>query len=327
MEANNSLSRFWRARLKNLCRERRFGNDYLPDDDEGRSILIALLSLGGLPDAVALEFAWWCEAELPTLKRQASRTKWRNIGKLIGITTKELGDYKLWCFGVPADQTPEEFEVWKKKRRKEQDAKRSKKYRDKLKVEKEAEKVRMLQMAKQMAKTHSNPRHTEILEMLAESRYLSVAEIMKKARKSHAFVRSCNRTTTWVKGPPENVIVSDLRKTVHRSLKQLEAKGAIRTFTIPGERGPERLATLSMASWHPSQDDKVNNDKDLSQNQVRHASRERDGVCGIASDGIQSLPNPQPYQTNALPFRVIPSPVHPMVQYSDDSEADMALAV
>jgi hypothetical protein len=243
----NNPTRFWRARLKRLCREKRFGNDFLPDNDEGRSILIALLSLGGLPDAVAIEFAWWCDAELPTLKRQACRTKWRDIGKLIGMTTKELEEYKLWCFGVPADQTPKEFEAWKKERSKRLARERQQERRKRLKAEKEAEKERKLQMAKTMAKKHSNPRHVAILKMLADSRYLSVAEIMKKARKSHAFVRSCNRTTTWVKGPPENVIVTDLRKTVHRSLKQLEAKGAIRTFTIPGERGPERLASLSMA--------------------------------------------------------------------------------
>jgi hypothetical protein len=225
------------------------------------------------------------------------------------MTTDEMVEYRLWSFGLPIDQTPAQFKAWKEQRRKEQAAARSKKYRDSVKAKKEAEMVTRQKRAK--ATANGNARHAAILDWLCDEKYyLSVSEIMKRARKSHAFVRPVSRSTTSVKGPPEETIVTDLRKVVHRCLDQLEAKGVINTWLIPGRRVPQRVAKMTMTPCHHANDPEANKTEGFPQNRVRHAAWGRDVVSVMPSKTTVS-------RTKAVPFRVIDggSPPHRPTPY------------
>jgi hypothetical protein len=225
--------RFVRSDLSALCREERFGNDFLPDDDDGRAMLTAFLCIGE-SDVVAIKFAPWCEAELPALKRRARCTKWANIGKLIRITTKEIEEY----IGLPIDKTAEEFEAWKKDRSKRMAKERQQQCRERLKEEKERKLAR--------AKAEPNPRHAAIHKMVTDPwSSVSVPEIMRKVSKSKAFQRSSRSYVTYVGGPPPSAIVKNLRDAVHETLNQLEAKGIVVTARRPGKRGPVRWVRLA----------------------------------------------------------------------------------
>jgi hypothetical protein len=281
----NNPTRFWRARLKRLCREKRFGNDFLPDNDEGRSILIALLCLGGLPDAVAIEFAWWCEAELPALKSQARRIKWCDVGKIIGMTTQELEEYKLWSFGLPADQTPEEFKTWKKDRSKRLARERQQKRREILKAEKERK--------MEMAKAERNPRDATIRKVLVEHGHpMRVPEIMQAVRRLYDFKNLSSE--------------SSLRTAVHKSVKRLEKNGAVITAKQPGRTGEKWVfipTKVTIPLYPPEKPVKSNKINGLIENRPCHAAcrvRERDALPGTGSDDIQSLPSPRTDQTKRI---------------------------
>jgi hypothetical protein len=109
-----------RLKLQKLFRLR-FGNHFLPDSDDGRTMLTALLCVG-LTNESAIETAPWCEIdELRKLKRQARQVKWWRdktaIGKLIGLTFDEWVLAKLWLTG-PIDRSEKELEAWREERRK-----------------------------------------------------------------------------------------------------------------------------------------------------------------------------------------------------------------
>jgi hypothetical protein len=126
------LKRSLYNKLNELCRDdRRFGSNFLPENDEGRRMLIAQLRFG-LSDEAAIDFAQWCEAELPELKRQARRMKWREVSSLIDLTLEEWEGHQLWQIGPPVDKTPEELEEWWKDRRKKQARDRQQRRREKL---------------------------------------------------------------------------------------------------------------------------------------------------------------------------------------------------
>ena len=224
--------RFVRHNLSELCREERFGNDFLPEDDEGRNMLVAFLCIGE-SDEVAIKFAPWCEAELPALR--ARRIKWTDIGKLIGLTTRQLENYNLWCFGLPVDKTAEEFEAWKIKRLKDQAKARQKEYRKRLKEQKERRLAR--------AKAQTNPRHAAILKMVTDPRSpVTAPEIVRNVCKSRAYQRHCS--VTYCNGPPAKAMVKNPRMTVHRDLDQLEDKGTVKTEMRRGKYGPVRWVWL-----------------------------------------------------------------------------------
>jgi hypothetical protein len=285
----NSNPYWWAiARLKNLCRHRYKGTIFLPDDDAGRSMLMALLQFG-LTDEEVAAFGYWCEAELPNLKPHARTLNRLSIGKLIRLTTNELealGKRAPWCIGLPIDQTAEEFEAWMKKRQKDKTTKRKQEQR---KCERETKRAEQAAKERRLTKAQAeaNPRHAAILGMLTESGGLTVAELVKRARKSHAFLRPSCRTTTWVKGPPPHAILRNLRDAVHRVLDQLNAKGAIKSGMRAGERGPERLAWMvvepaetgpvaaskaTVAPSHSPKAEKPNDHGDLVENTPCHAT-------------------------------------------------------
>jgi hypothetical protein len=278
--AEATVTNLYRRRLARLCNQR-FGNHVLSNDDTGRAMLTALLRFG-LTDDSANECAPWCETKLPKLKRQARRMKWRDVGKLIGLTTDELVTFNLWITR-PADKSPEQYEQWKKARKKEQDKNRAKAARQKRKKQKEA----ALAIAK---KTTTNHRDEAILTMLGDHP-TTVSELVKKASKLNAFVRS--GSATWTNGPPAHAIVRNLPLVIRRTLDRLEAKGAIQTWKRIGNHGPERRIILAHKQAengapahsestgtpvHSPEGHNLNKIKGFSENRVRHAPLERDGV-------------------------------------------------
>jgi hypothetical protein len=203
------------AKLKNLCRLRYDGTIFLPDDDTGRRMLIALLYFG-LADAEVAAFGYWCEAELPVLKDY--RVNCDDIGQLIGLTTAELdalGRRAPWCIGLPIDKTAKEYEVWMKQRQKDMTSKRKQIQRG---IERELKRAQQAAKERKLTKAQAeaNPRHAVNLAKLVEGGGMAVAELVKAASKSHAFLKPSCRNATWVGGPPPHAIVKNLLVTVHR---------------------------------------------------------------------------------------------------------------
>jgi Fe2+ or Zn2+ uptake regulation protein len=232
--AEATVPHLYRRRLARLC-NLRFGNHVLNNDDAGRAMLTALLCFG-LTDESAIEDAPWCVSELPTFKRQARRMKWRDVGTLIGLTFAEWKEAKLWVLR-PVNASEQDIEDWRKDQRKKSWSKSQKKRRERDRKQKQAKLA--------TANLERNPRQAAILKMLINSgELMSVSELVKKARRSHAFTRASCRNTTWCNGPPAHAIVRNLPFVVRRTLDQLEAKGIIETYKISGKHGPQRCARL-----------------------------------------------------------------------------------
>jgi hypothetical protein len=216
----------------------RFGNHVSPDNDAGRTMLTALLCFG-LNDESAVEDAPWCAADLPAFKRRTKRIKWHEVGELIGLTFDEWEDSKLWITN-PVDTSAADLQAWREERRKESNRKSKQKQRAKEKLEKE------WRMAK-ARKPNDTPRQAAILEILAGRGEgipgsMSVPELARKAAKHRAFSRSRCQNTTYCDGrvpTPRN-----MRDAVHETVKQLERKHAVGTWTQPGDRGPVRWVAL-----------------------------------------------------------------------------------
>jgi hypothetical protein len=304
----NSNPFWWAiARLKNLCRLRYSGTIFLPDDDAGRSMLVALLHFG-LTDEEASAFGYWCEAELPTLKE--CRVNRDDIGKLIGLTTAELdtlGKRGPWCVGLPVDKTPKEFEAWMKERRNKTMAKAQQKQRVKLKGKQELKRL-MNERNISKARAEPNKRHAAILEMLIKRGALSVSELERLALKTHAFLKASCLRTTWVKGPPRHAVVANLRDAIHETLNQLEARGVIVTYKVPGQRGPQRVAELGKqaeiesvgASGGPTVE-KPNDCSVFRENATRHLTLKNTGrLLGERTDRLSPRTTAEPLQIDNI---------------------------
>jgi hypothetical protein len=208
---SNPLTNIYRRRLDGICRLR-LDNNFLPDNGDGCAMLTALLRFG-LTDDSANECAPWCETKLPKLKRQARRMKWRDVGKLIGLTFAEWKEAKLWVLR-PVDASEQDIEDWRRDQRKKNDAERK---REKRKRDRERKQAKLA-----TANLERNPRQAALERLIANSgKSVSVSELTKKASKLHAFTRASCRNTTWCSGPPEHAIVRNLPFVVRRTLNQL----------------------------------------------------------------------------------------------------------
>lgn len=228
----------------------RFGNHFLPDNDGGRAMLTALLRFG-LTDENAVEDAPWCAAELPTLRRQARRMKWRDVGTLISLTFEEWKYAELYVMR-PIDKSESELEAWREEQRKKSWRKSKAKQRAREKREKEARVA--------AARTQAiNPRQTAIIEILVgrggPGMMMPVPELVKVASKSHAFAHSRYRRTFWLNGPPPNAIVRNLRDAVHETVSQLDRKRVIETYKTQGNRGPVKW--VRMLKWWSLEDEQT----------------------------------------------------------------------
>jgi len=229
---SHRLKRIYRAKLRKLC-DLRYGNHYLPDNADGRAMLVALLSLG-MTDESAISDAHWCEAELPLLKRRAARMNWRNAGKLIRLSFDEWKDVnvKAWVLR-PIDRSEAQLEKWRNDRCKAQDSARKKRKREQERSERETARA-------------TNDRCEAVLMMLGEhiafprkpgvnpprpyapwtyQDWVPVSRLIELAPQSEAFRR------------PDGKPLRHLRKTIHRTLKQLAEIGVVEIRLGQGQRG------------------------------------------------------------------------------------------
>jgi hypothetical protein len=232
-----SMERIWHGKLHKLC-WRRFNNHFLPDNDDGRAMLTALLRFG-LTDESAIEHAPWLDqAELRKLQRKARRMKWREVGALIRLTYEEREACKLWIF-PPCDVSPEEV-----KRRRDEKCKMRDKDRRKRKREQQRKERQEMQAASErgpavlrMLKAGESMLFPQKPGIISPPRphwsycgWLSVSHLIELAKQSRAFRR------------PDGEPLRNMRQTVHRVVKQLGDIGTIETKLVPGKRGTILLA-------------------------------------------------------------------------------------
>jgi len=275
------LERMWRSRLRELCKLRYGDPPFLPDDAEGHAMLMALLVFGETDDG-ATAYGFWCEAELPTLRRQAQRMDWRrDVGKLIGLTFEEWGYFKLFVLR-PVDKSEAEIEKWRKKQRKAS----SDRSKAKAKAREKAEKEQIMQAAISRKLT---PRQNAILEILiAHGEMMLVRDLIREASKRHAFVRSRSQKTTWCNGPPSSALPRNFRYVVHRTLDQLVEIGAIQSCQTPGDYGPVRwvevASKLAVTPSHGLKNRNQNKNKSLHDFAQKSHAREFQRVTIVESD-------------------------------------------
>ncbi len=98
--------RAWRGKALTLC-EIRHGSRFLPNNDDGRRLLLALLRLKISPELATLRAPWLEPAELKKLQRVARRVKWDELGKLVGLTYDERRASRAW-YMWPCDMSKNE---------------------------------------------------------------------------------------------------------------------------------------------------------------------------------------------------------------------------
>ena len=131
---NRTLDNIYRGKLTKLC-TMRYCNHWLPNNEDGRAMLTALLCFG-LTDDGALADAPWSAAELPALKRRARRLKWRDVGKLINLKYSERETCGLWV--LDCDVSRKEVQRRQAEKRKRLEAERKKRKRAERSDEREA---------------------------------------------------------------------------------------------------------------------------------------------------------------------------------------------
>jgi hypothetical protein len=226
-QSSSTSNRIWRGKFAKLCK-RRFKTHYLPDDSEGRALLLVLLRLG-LSAEAAIEDAPWCAAELAALQRAAGRVKWQDIGKLIGLLDAERDACKLWQWW-PIDVPKEEVQRRAIERRKQADRERKQRKRERNRQEREtikmsderAEAIMRLLPYIEAGKNFSGPGANADR---AQAPWLPVSVLIKETIKCKAFRR------------PDGARLRNVRDAVHRALRRLASLGVIETALRPGPRG------------------------------------------------------------------------------------------
>jgi hypothetical protein len=280
----DNLKRIWRSKFDKLTRLR-YGNNFPPDNKEGRCLLTALMCFG-MSEESALESAPWCAAELPLIARRAKRIKWDDIGKRVSLTFEEWKDVGLWRF-MPIDKTPDEIEAWRKQRRKDGAALRQQECRERLRHEKER-RLKMLD-------TITNRRHAAILKVLVDHGHpMRVVDIMPMVRKLYEF-KDIHTDTGF-------------RSVIHKSINRLERNGVI-TVTKRAGRTGEKWAFITpktaMSLCDPPKRLKTHTPQRLkSKNSpvtLAYRTGKRDAKTDIASDGMENVVS----LSQAWPYRVV----------------------
>jgi hypothetical protein len=202
----------------------RHGNHYLPENDEGRAMLVAFLRCRLKPDDAKERAPCITDAELVALKRQAKKIDFKKIGELVGLKHLERwhDDVKMFSWAA-CDISPQEAARFKLERDRENAAKRQAKRRDSM--------VKMKHTAKRdeavlrMLRTLPKPLIYQSGSAPLKG-WLPVSALMKEARHCNAFLR-----------PDGQLMWASLRKPVHRVLETLKANGLIETTLQPGIRG------------------------------------------------------------------------------------------
>jgi hypothetical protein len=227
-ERTARLNKELRRRLSNLWKARYGGCSFLPDNEEGRTMLMVMLRVGTTTES-AMEMAPWLttEAEVKAKRKAASKIPWNEIGKLIKLTYAERMAHELYCW-MPIDVTPEEVRERQKERTRQKNREWKRKDR--------AKKRRMHDML-----SNTNDRKDAILRMLAgadaprpgihkpgerlDGDWTVVSALVKRAETVRAFRR------------PDGRALRNLRDAVHCTLELLKQDGMVETETRPGMRG------------------------------------------------------------------------------------------
>jgi hypothetical protein len=216
------------ARQLGALTRHRHGNHFLPDNNEGRAMLVAFLSCRLKDDDAKQRAPWITDSDLENLKSEASGIELKQLGKLIGLTWDERIACRVY-FLRASDITQEEANRRQAERNRENERKRQKEHRESM--------VKM--------RHYTSKRDDAVLRMLKMlpriplsagldplSGWTPVSALVKEARRCDAFRRPDGRQQT------------NLRVPVHRVLKVLEANGQIEMTERPGPRGMVMLVRL-----------------------------------------------------------------------------------
>jgi hypothetical protein len=215
----------------------RYGNHYVPENDEGRAMLMAQLRCKLKDDDAKERAPWITAASLETLKRQAKKIDFKKIGELVGLKHRERWHDAVKMFSWPAcDISPEDAERYRRNREREMTNKRQKKFQESIKTMR-----------------HTDRREESVLLMLRNlprvplsggldpmSGWTPVSDLVKEAERCAAFRR------------PDGRPQSQLRKPVHRVIETLKANGQIETAQRPGTRGMVMYVRLTARELAPN---------------------------------------------------------------------------
>jgi hypothetical protein len=245
-EAWQRRARGLRGKVFKLC-ELRHGSRFIPNNEDGRKLLTALLWLGLAAEKATLQ-ASWCEPELRKLQRAARRVKWEDLGELIGLSYEEREQLKAWSFW-PHDVPQEEV-----RRRQAEKNRKNARERSRRRRERERDK-REQQRERQAMIINASKRDTAILRMLDTQRWTPISELVGQAFTCRAF----RRPDDW------SIRRSGMRKLMHRAVEQLVEHGLVETKLVPGMRGMVRMVRKFDVAELMNEDGP--------------AGAERDGVC------------------------------------------------
>jgi hypothetical protein len=229
-EASERVSYWQRVKLFKLCKMR-YGNCFLPDNADGRALLMVLLRCW-LSTYSAMEAArWLTETELRKIKRAAWAVDKDNLGALIKLTYNEREEAKLW-FLSPCDVSLVEVKWRQRIKDKINTTRRKRRPR-----ERELEGLWIMKTTdiraeaiKHMLEQATLPKRTRPgiqppPEVNYPAGWIPVPELMKQASALRTFYR------------PDGRPLRGLRQIVHRVLKRLASRRVIQMKMFGGMRG------------------------------------------------------------------------------------------
>ena len=222
----NRRNAAWCGKLGSLTRYR-YGNHYLPDNSEGRAMLLGFLWCGLSTDNAKERAPWLTADELESLQLEARCLTLNELGKLIGLKNKERYDCRVF-FLAASNVTPEEAARYQAERDRENARKRQ------MKLRQSREKMR-----------HTIKRDEAVLRMLTTmptpSSWTPVSALVTKAKRCDAFRR------------PDGRPLSNPRDAVHCVLKTLKTHDQIQMTEQAGARG--MVCMVRLADWKRAERD------------------------------------------------------------------------
>jgi hypothetical protein len=215
----------------------RYGNHFVPDDNEGRAMLKAQLRCKLKIEDAQERAPWITDAELAELQRQAKKIPFNKIGELVGLKHAERwhDDVKMFSWAA-CDISAIDAARFLTERQRKQSAERSKAYRDNKETMRHTAKRddAVLQMLKILPKEP----HCAGLNPMAG--WTPVSALVKEAKHYDAFRR------------PDGYALTNMRNAVHLVLKDLKANGQIEMVQHPGMRGMVMYVRLDAQELAPN---------------------------------------------------------------------------
>jgi hypothetical protein len=157
IDGRGGSARIWLCRIQKLAAAT-FGTALdIPNTPEGEAFLLVEFCFG-LTDEAALAYAPWLdEAKLRQLKWKGFKMQWQDAGQPIKLTIEQLQAFRLGVLR-PFGMSPDDFEAWRKKHRREIELRSKHKRRQ--------ERKRAMEKLVQMPVAQENQRRAAILKML-----------------------------------------------------------------------------------------------------------------------------------------------------------------